>query len=290
MQFSGKIGQIIGGVLGLAPPPLGNPGSATGFIDCEHPCVLKKLISLTLLILVLVYTHWKQQDNTIGLLPGQEFKEIDETCNLNFLQTVSEQYQSYYNNPSHNITLSSLKRTKQVNMWHHEQSKQFKVTVTIMENKSMFHLHITIVESRNFSQGGASFKLNFEGKYFLVSYSIKDYFNDTYYGCYYLPTDCFTFTVRLLFVNFAAYLNVPPCPLSDVLYQNSWCPSQNLDTDPGEHISFFKYYLGTGDPQGIWITSDELVKNAPRYQQMKNHLKKDKQNSTCFQHLLTNSK
>ena len=32
MQFSGKIGQIIGWrpPLGLAPPPLGNPGSATG--------------------------------------------------------------------------------------------------------------------------------------------------------------------------------------------------------------------------------------------------------------------
>ena len=31
MQFSGKIGQIIGWrpPLGLAPPPLGNPGSAT---------------------------------------------------------------------------------------------------------------------------------------------------------------------------------------------------------------------------------------------------------------------
>ena len=33
MQFSGKIGQIIGWCpppLGLVPPPLGNPGSATG--------------------------------------------------------------------------------------------------------------------------------------------------------------------------------------------------------------------------------------------------------------------
>ena len=33
MQFSGRIGQIIGWrlPLGLVPPPLGNPGSATDF-------------------------------------------------------------------------------------------------------------------------------------------------------------------------------------------------------------------------------------------------------------------
>ena len=42
MQFSGKIGQIIGWCphfglasppLGLAPPPLGNPGSATAYME-----------------------------------------------------------------------------------------------------------------------------------------------------------------------------------------------------------------------------------------------------------------
>ena len=37
MQFSGKIGQIIGWhpPLGLVPPPLGNPGSAT-VLRCEY--------------------------------------------------------------------------------------------------------------------------------------------------------------------------------------------------------------------------------------------------------------
>ena len=40
MQFSGKIGQIIGwrSPLGLAPPPLGNPGSATAFRRADPPC------------------------------------------------------------------------------------------------------------------------------------------------------------------------------------------------------------------------------------------------------------
>ena len=243
----------------------------------------------TLLSLVLVYTHWRQQQNTIGIISGQEFKEIDldGTCNLNFFQTASEQYHRYYNNPLHNITPSSLKRTKQVNMWHQEQSRQFKVTVTIMEKKCMFHLQVTIVDSRNSSQGGASFKLKFEGKHFLVSYSIKDYFNGTYYGCYYLPTDCFTFTARLLFVNYATYLDVPPCPLSEVLYKNSWCPTQNQERDPVKHISLCKYFLETSNPQGMWITSDKL--NTKRCHKRYDHPRKDQNNRICFQHLVTNS-
>ena len=193
------------------------------FMDCDHPCMLKKLIILTLLSLLLVYIYWRDEQNTIGFFLGHRLIEMDDNCNLNFFQTASEQYQRYINNSFLNSTLppSSLKNTKQVNKWHQEQSRKFEVTVSIKETKSMFHLQVTIVVYRNSSQGGASLKLNFEGKHFLVSYSIKDYYNGTYYGCYYLPTDCFTFTVRLLFVNFAAYLDVPPCPLSDILYHNS---------------------------------------------------------------------
>ena len=45
MQFSGKIGQIIGWrpppPLGLAPPPLGNPGSATARDQNSNGCYAK---------------------------------------------------------------------------------------------------------------------------------------------------------------------------------------------------------------------------------------------------------
>ena len=43
MQFSGKIGQIIGWrpPLGLAPPPMGNPGSATAII---HICGFEHIL------------------------------------------------------------------------------------------------------------------------------------------------------------------------------------------------------------------------------------------------------
>ena len=161
------------------------------FVDFEHPCVLKKLIILTLLSLLLVYIYWRDEQNTIGIFLGHRLIEMDDNCNLNFFQTASEQYQRYINNSFHNSTLppSSLKNTKQVNKWHQEQTRKFEVTVSIKETKSMFHLQVTIVDYRNSSQGGASFKLNFEGKHFLASYSIKDFYNGTYYGCYYLPTD-----------------------------------------------------------------------------------------------------
>ena len=259
------------------------------FVDFEHPCVLKKLIILTLLSFVLVYIYWRNDQSTVGLFPGHEIIEIDETCNLNFFQTASEQYQRYNNNSFHNTTLPSMKNTKQVNKWHQEQSRKFEVTVFIKETKSMFHLQVTIVDYRNSSKGGASFKLNFEGKHFLASYSIKDYYNGTYYGCYYLPADCFTFTVRLLFVNFATYLEVPPCPLSDVLYHNSWCPSQNQETEPVMNIPLCKHHLGTSILQGMWVTSDQLLNHAERYQKRKDYFKGYKNNKTCFQHLVTNS-
>ena len=258
------------------------------FVAFEHSCVLKKLIILTLLSFVLVCIYWRNEQSTVGLFPGHESIEIDETCNFNFFQTASEQYQSFKNNSFHNTTLPSMKNTKQANKWHQEQSRKFEVTVSIKETKPMFHLQVTIVDYRNSSQGGASFKLNFEGKHFLVSYSIKDYYNGTYYECYYLPTDCFIFTVRLLFVNFAAYLDVPPCPLSDVLYHNSMCPSENQGTEPVKHIPLCKHHLGTSILQGMWVTSDHLLNYAERYQKKKDHLKGDKKIKTCFQHLVTN--
>ena len=129
------------------------------FIDFAHQCVLHKLFTVTLLSLVLVYTHFSQRQDTIGMISGQNemIKEIDKTCNLNFFQTASEQYQRYNNNSFYITTLPSLGRTKKVNMWHQEQSRKFEVKVTIIDYKSMFHLQVIIVDFRNTSQGGASF-------------------------------------------------------------------------------------------------------------------------------------
>ena len=95
--------------------------------------------------------------------------------------------------------------------------------------------------------------------------------------------------MRLLFVNFAAYLDVPPCPLSDVLYHNSWCPSQNQETEPVKQIPMCKHYLGSSNPQGMWVRNDNLLRHAERYKRKKDYLVRDKKNITCFEHLVTNS-
>ena len=55
------------------------------------------------------------------------------------------------------------------------------------------------------------------------------------------------------------------------------------------NIPLCKHHLGTSILQGMWVTSDQLLNHAERYQKRKDHLKGDKKKKTCFQHLVTDS-
>ena len=111
--------------------------------------------------------------------------------------------------------------------------------------------------------GGASFKVHFKSRNFLASYSVEDYFNGTYRGCYLVPKYCFTLTVDLLFVAYAAYYNTLRCPLKNSqIYKRTWCPSRR------ETINSRKPKLCTNcnsDEEGMWVTNNDLLKYAERY-------------------------
>ena len=69
MQFSGKIGQIIGWCpppLGLVPPPLGNPGSATA-------CMV--LIS-NIFKLATSTASWKSYYGTLSFSDAEKFSYV----------------------------------------------------------------------------------------------------------------------------------------------------------------------------------------------------------------------
>ena len=124
-------------------------------------------------------------------------------------------------------------------------------------------LRIITIAQHDELQGGASFKVHFKSKNFLASYSVEDYFNGTYHGCYLVPKYCFTLTVDLLFVAYAAYYNTSPCPLKNSqIYKKTWCPSRR------ETINSRKPKLCTNcnsDEEGIWVANNDWLKYAERY-------------------------
>lgn len=189
-------------------------------------------------------------------------KELKRVCNLPFSDTGLEQYEQY--NSVHKFTHSKIFKTRnEVNEWHRNQTVNFNVTVDSQEYENTFYLAVYVIG--NYSNGGASFKLNFEGNQLLVSYSVKDDFNGTYHGCYVIPKDCFTLTVRLLFVQYAAYYDLVPCPLTTVIYKNSWCPVRNRTNQPGKPQMYCKNYTSNTVTNGIWILQEELFKYSERF-------------------------
>ena len=146
-----------------------------------------------------------------------EQTEDGETCNPDFFSTSLEQYQKYRSYlPT--ATYAQLWSKLIVNEWHRKQNPTFEVHVKIKEDTSTVKVKITIRDEQMNSKGGTSFKINFLSENFIVSYSIRDYFNSTYDGCYSVPKYCFTLKIRLLFVSYAAYFDIPPCPLLDEVY------------------------------------------------------------------------
>ena len=134
------------------------------------------------------------------------------------------------------------------------------------ENDHTFCLFIFIMDMSNSSYGDASFKLNFEGNHFLVSYSIQDYFNGTYYGCYVIPEDCFTLNIRLLFVNFAAYFDLAPCPLIVSIYKNHWCSPGNENKLAVNNLQpFCTSYKSNTLKHGMWIRKEKLFQYSERF-------------------------
>ena len=225
---------------------------------------------------------------------------LSHKCNLPFSTTSlqqSEQYYFFYKYFYKHAKIFHSRR--EVNEWHRNQTVDFNVTVDIKENENRFYFVIHIMDLNKLSNGangGASFKLNFEGNHFLVSYSIQDYFNGTYRGCYLIPKECFTLTIRLLFLNYAAYFDFAPCPLVDVIYRNVTCPLRKGMKQSLEHQTFCKNYTSNTVKHGMWIMHKELLKYSERFlfvnsSDMRgiinvaskvNHIKK-----TCLQHLIS---
>ena len=81
MQFSGKIGQIIGWrppSLGLAPPPLGNPGSATAICNAVSTCVKHVKFTLHFNMCFNVYLYVSDFSNIYAPIRRRGFmKDLD---------------------------------------------------------------------------------------------------------------------------------------------------------------------------------------------------------------------
>ena len=72
VQFSGKIGQIIGWrppLLGLAPPPLGNPGSATANVKKSTAGLWKRFVKKNL-------TQWGSRNDISFFMPHSHQKPL----------------------------------------------------------------------------------------------------------------------------------------------------------------------------------------------------------------------
>ena len=106
--------------------------------------------------------------------------------------------------------------------------------------------------------------MHFESKNFLASYSVRDNVDGTYRGCYLVPKYCFTLTVDLLFVGYAAYDDASPCPLKNSqIHKQTWCPSRR-ETAKSRKTNLCTN--GNSYEEGMWITNNNLLKYAERYQ------------------------
>ena len=254
-------------------------------INCKTLLLMSLMLVLFVIVAVLTNVRYFYIQTIIS---GVSNTVLKETCNLPFSLTSLEQYQRYnlsFNYGYHYFETIMFNTRKEVNQWHRNQIKTFKVIVDIKEKENLVHLSVNIANSESFSIGGASFKLNFEGNHFLVSYSILDYFNGTYHGCYLVPKDCFTLNIKMLFVNFAAYYDLPPCPLPNIIYTKSWCPSHNITSVLHKKSTICKKVTHS---TGMWIRDKEILKYSERYytiKDQKSFLEEKKLNYTCYQHL-----
>ena len=127
MQFSGKISQIIGcrPPLGLAPPPLGNPGSTTGHCNLSHHVQANfsqtKLAILTLLSTLCECIAWYLQFSSLFTstdaskyeIRNQEVYEADFSMlnalldQLTVMAVLKQNWQ-----PWHSCIVGSLWRTR----------------------------------------------------------------------------------------------------------------------------------------------------------------------------------
>ncbi len=179
-------------------------------------------------------------------------KTSEVQCNPSFATTSLEQYETYkllFEAKS----FPKLKTKDAVNEWHRRQKFNPKTDIFV-KNHSDMTVEVTVLiteQDSKYTKGGASLKIHFASDNFVVSYPIKDFFNGTYFGCYFVQRTCITVTIRLLFLSFAAYFPVQPCPLSDVIKTETWCPTENR-TEGKENVPC-NMYPERAYRRGIWM-------------------------------------
>ena len=197
----------------------------------------------------------------------EKMQQHQELCNLDFMSTSLKQYQQYRKNEKTSPDSLKFNSLMQDPKWSHEQLSNFYVQVEVVEDASLVKLKVTISDNGGTTQGGASFNIHFDSKNFIASYSIKDYFNGTYSGCYMVPKYCFTLTIKFLFAPFAAYFDTGPCPIPNGnIYKQAWCPRENASTNFDQAHTFCTNYTYDSYKHSGWITHNDLLEYSERYQ------------------------
>ena len=198
----------------------------------------------------------------------EKMQQNQELCNLDFMSTSLQQYQQYRQNKKTSPDLLKFNSLMQDPKWSHEQLSNFHVQVNVIEETSLVKLKVTISDNGGtMMRGGSSFNIHFDSKSFIASYSIRDYFNGTYFGCYMVPKYCFTLTIRFLFAPFVAYFDTGPCPIQNGdIYKEAWCPQQNASTNFDQTHTFCTNYTYDSYKRSGWITHDNLLEYSERYQ------------------------
>ena len=171
------------------------------------------------------------------------------------MSTSLQQYQQYRKNEKTSPELLKFNSLMQDPKWSREQISNFHVHVDVVEDVSSVKLKVTISDNGGTMQGGASFNVHFDSKNFVSSYSIRDYFNGTYSGCYVVSKYYFTLTIRLLFVPFAAYFDTGPCPIPDGnIHKQAWCPRHNASMSFDQTHHFCRNYTYHSYKHSRWTT------------------------------------
>ena len=223
-------------------------------------------ISVTFILLKICVTFFRPQLHTGPKCLG--FSEQKQgLCNPDFMSTSLQQYQQYRKNEKTSPELLKFNSLMQDPKWSREQISNFHVHVDVVEDGSSVKLKVTISDNGGTMRGGASFNVHFDSKNFVTSYSIRDYFNGTYSGCYVVPKCCFTLTIRLIFVPFAAYFDTGPCPIPDGnIHKQAWCPRQNASMSFDQTHHFCRNYTYHSYKHSRWTTHDNLLEYSERYQ------------------------
>ena len=182
----------------------------------EHKNKILKTMCFYVLLFFVLFCIGPKLDKLKSIMQLPYPKEVEleileenfeeETCNPGFALASLQQYEQFRRTVI-NSSFSNWESDSKLQFIQEgslSNSDAFLVKVQVVELTNLVKLRIVIRAQHNELQGGASFKVHFESKNFLASYSLRDNVDGTYDGCHLEPKYCFTLTVDLLFVGYAA--------------------------------------------------------------------------------------